>query len=148
MTKPTCINLKERFGNKYRVTHEEICAAERPEYRAAEEVWLQIIPCERGHICPWGGENLAACTTTAGPTVNRLKALPFTKVVQDGDDGANVLFHVDHFEEVAAIMHPRRRRQVSEAERARLRGVGAKYRFQPGYKADQDERPCVPTPKE
>ena len=31
-----------------------------------------------------------------------LKALPFTTVHQDGDDGANVLFEVEHFDEVAS----------------------------------------------
>jgi hypothetical protein len=56
-----------------------------------------------------------------------------------------VLFDVGDFDKVAEVMHPRRRRQVSEAERERLRTLGAKYRFQPGVQSEHTTRPCVAT---
>jgi len=87
-----------------------------------EDPAYMILLCQHGHISPWGGENLAACTRRPGQIVNRLKALPFTEVAQDGDDGANVMFHVDHFAEVAEIMLPRKRRRptMSGERRAEL----------------------------
>ena len=128
---PDCVNLKERFGEWFRVEYEESYRAERGEHGWAEDPWLMVIPCQHGHICPWGGSILAACTKHAGRIVNRLKALPFTTVAQDGSDGANVLFDVEHFDQVAEIMRPRRRRRLSpEARRAageRLR----QYQFTP-----------------
>ena len=48
---------------------------------------------------------------------NKLKALPSTTVAQDGDDGATVVFHARHFDEVARIMKPRKRRRLSASER-------------------------------
>jgi len=56
-----CINLRERCGRRYKVVFEESYYAERPEFRVAEAAWLTIMPCQHGHICPWGGDRLAAC---------------------------------------------------------------------------------------
>jgi hypothetical protein len=121
-----CVNLKQRFGEQFRVEYEESYHVEHGENGRAEDPWLMILLCTHGHICPWGGTQLAACTKRRGQIVNRLKALQFTTVAQDGDDGANVLFDVEHFDQVAEIMRPRRRRRLSpEARRAaaeRLRG--------------------------
>jgi len=129
-----CINLREQFGQQYRITHDEAYEAERSEFRAAEEVWLQQIPCRRGHICPWGGGLLAACTNGRGPTARKLLALPFLEHdrTQDGSDGVNVVFHVQHFATVAEIMRPKQRRRLSPEARARLAAAGAATRFMPG----------------
>jgi hypothetical protein len=82
----TCINLRERFGNTYRVTHEESYAAERPQFRSEEEPWLQIIPGSRGHVFPWSSDRLAASTNTRGPVVKELLATPDLEVQQDAAD--------------------------------------------------------------
>jgi len=113
----TCINLKRQFGERYKVAYEESYAAEHGEHGRAEDPWLMIVLCQNGHICPWGGSNLAACTNTAGAVSKRLRALPFVEVVQDASDGINATFDVKHFDEVAAIMKPRRRRRQTEAQK-------------------------------
>ncbi len=125
--RPQCVNLRERFGKKFRVRYEESYYAERPEFRAAEEAWLQIIPCDHGHIGPWGGNELVACTNTAGATAKRLRELPFARVQQDGADGTNVVFAAEHFDEVAEIMRPKRRRVVSGKERKRLAALSREH---------------------
>lgn len=112
-----CINLKERFGDRCKVEFDESYFAERPEFRAAEAPWLVIIPCQNGFVCPWGNDNLAACTNHRGRIVKKLKALPDTTVAQDGHDGANVIFPVDQLEEIARIMKPRKRRRLSDTQR-------------------------------
>jgi hypothetical protein len=90
-----------------------------------------IIPCQNGEICPCGDSTLAACTATPGHVSTKLKRLPFTKIAQDGDDGANVLFDVARFDETAKIMKPRKRRpRMSQAQR---KAVGERLRpYQPG----------------
>ena len=60
-----------------------------------------------------------ASTNRLGSVANRLKALAFTEVVQEGSDGVNVLFDLEHFDEVARVMKPRKRRRLSPAERAK-----------------------------
>lgn len=132
-SKAKCINLRERFGDQYRITHDECYALERPELRAEEEIWLQQIPCDKGHICPWGGDLLAACTNTRGPTAAKLMKLPFVDRdrSQDGDDGVNAVFPVQYFDIVAEIMRPKRRRRLSPEARLRLAAAGAATRFVP-----------------
>jgi hypothetical protein len=126
-----CVNVRERFGQRYRVEYEESYYAERPEYRSAEEVWLQIIPCQRGHIYPHGGKMLAAATNGPGPIVKKLLAVPGAQMWQDGDDGANILFPVEQFEDVAKLMRARRRRRLSPEQRAKAAERLAKYAFPP-----------------
>jgi hypothetical protein len=122
-----CVNIKERFGGKYRITYEESYYAQYGENARVEDAWLQIIPCRRGHLFPWGGDKLAASTNSRGSAARRLAGLDFVTVVQDGDDGVTVLFPVERFAEIAEIMGPRRRRQVSDAERARLAGLSRRF---------------------
>ena len=112
-----CVNLKREFGNRYRVGYEESYYAEHGTDARKEDPWLVIIPCRNGEIYPWGGRNLAAGTNRTGPVANKLKALPFTTVAQDGDDGANIVFDVMPFEEVTRIMKPRKRRRLSALEK-------------------------------
>ena len=118
------------------MVYEESYCAERGDAARAEDPWLQIIPCRLGHIFPWGGSTLAASTNTRGGTARNLAPLDFTTVAQDGDDGLTVLFPVEKFAQVAELMKPRRRRQISETERARLADMGRKY----GYQARISER--------
>lgn len=113
-----CINLRDRFGDRFRVSHEESYAAERSEFRSAEEPWLQIIHCRHGHIVPWGGDLLAVSTNRRGPLAARIRTLPGLEVVQDGSDGLTATFTADRFDEVADIMGAKRRRRLSPEQRA------------------------------
>lgn len=74
---------------------------------------------------------MAACTSSRGSITKRLTALPFATVEQNGSDGINVSFHVDHFDKIAAIMKPRRRRQMSEAQRLVAAERLREYQFKP-----------------
>jgi len=125
----TCINLRERFGNTYRVTHEESYAAERPQFRSEEEPWLQIIPGSRGHVFPWSSDRLAASTNTRGPVVKELLAIPDVVVQQDGTDGVTATFPVDRLSAVADVLRLRLRRRLSPEARAKLAAVGTATRF-------------------
>ena len=112
------MDLKELFGDRFRLEVEESYYAERPEFRREEEPWLTQIVCQYGHIGVWGGNLLVASTNKAGTVARRLKALPFVQVAQDGGDGVNVTFDLEHFEAVAEIMKPRKRRPAFAEQRA------------------------------
>ena len=49
---PTCINLRERFGQQYRLGLDEAAAVSKCP-------WTVTIPCRWGTIYPHGGEMLA-----------------------------------------------------------------------------------------
>ena len=121
----TCIDLHEQFGDQFRVAYDESYRTERGNNGRLHDPWLMLLPCQHGHIYPHGGALLGASTDHRGPIANRLAALPFAIIVQDGDDGLNVVFDVEAFDEVAAIMKPKRRRRLSTDKRteqvARLR---------------------------
>jgi hypothetical protein len=140
----TCINLKERFGDRLKVVYEESYYADRGENARAEAPWYMILLCQNGHISPWDDKRLAACTSRPGSVAKRLKALPFAETVQDGDDGANIVFHVDHFAEVAKIMRPRKRKRLSEEHKRKLAEANAPYRFRPASQAANSDQTSVP----
>jgi hypothetical protein len=118
-----CINLRKRFGKRYRVRHEESWHAEGRRNASPE---LMILPCKYGHFYPWGGRMLAASVDGYPRIAAGLRRLGCVEVVQDGDFGElTAIFDVDDFGRVAKIMRPRRRRQVTPEQRvvmaARLR---------------------------
>ena len=111
-----CINLKERYGDKYRVRHEDWTWGRKSHI--SSDPWEMVILCKYGHVCPWGGNDLAACTDRSGRIAAQLKRLPFVEVWQDGSDGANVVFDASTLGEVMRIMRPRLRRRLSPEQRA------------------------------
>ena len=144
---PPCINLKERFGRKFKVIYEESYYAQYGPRARVDDPWLQIIPGRRGHVYPWDLARLAATSKTSGPTAKRLPELAGAEVYVDASDGATILFPVDLLDQVADILLLRRRRRMSEKERQRLAGIG----FKPRSSAYTGVRPasavCVPTPQ-
>ncbi len=128
-----CINLKERFGDRFKVTYEESYYAQYGPNAQIEDPWLMIIPCQNGHIYPHGGETLAASTDRCGSVAKRLAGLDCVTVVQDGSDGTTAAFDVSNLDRIAQIMIPRKgRRRLSPEHRARLLEVGRKHRFPAG----------------
>ena len=125
----TCIDLKERFGERYRVVNEESHAAAYGPNARTHDPWLLIIPCRHGHVFPWGGDRLAVSTRSRGPIANELAGLDCTAVVQDGSDGYTMTFDMADFPAVAKIVKPRLRRQLSPEHKAKL--LAASKPFQP-----------------
>ena len=80
--KPPCLNLRHQFGDRYRVEYEESYFADRGDGTRADDPWLQIIPCARGHIYQWDTVTLAAFHPR-GPTARKLGKLDFATIHQD-----------------------------------------------------------------
>jgi len=82
-------------------------------------------PCKHGLVYPYGGDVLAAVVT--GRQRHKVRRLPFL-FSRRGDVELVVTFHVDDAEAVLALLRPYRRRQISAAERERLRAMSAETR--------------------
>ncbi|HMF17667.1 MAG TPA: hypothetical protein VKE98_10705, partial [Gemmataceae bacterium] len=104
----TCINLWERFGDRYRITFEEVATVRGRK----GDPWLMQISCRLGTIYPHGGDLLALEIDYHDFTAARLRRLGL-EVVQDGDREKTLLFGVDRFEEIAAIVQPKKRRRLT-----------------------------------
>jgi hypothetical protein len=126
----TCVNLQERFGQRYRVGW-EADGSTRAQWPREEWPWLMELRCHHGKVYPWGGDLLEAVTD--GSNIGaQLRRLPFVLATR-GHEETVIRFHVDHLPEVLAVLKPYRRRQLSEAEKERLRAMAAPYRFAPGH---------------
>ena len=79
-----------------------------------------------GCVAPWayapprGDGALVACTNSLLTTKRLLAAVPGCRLVQDGADGANVVFPVEHLDTVAGVLRLRRRRRYTPAQRLEL----------------------------
>ena len=139
----TTIDLKKRFGNRFKVGYGASYDAEYGPNARTVDPWYMEILCQHGTICPWGGNNLAACTFKSGPVANRLRRLPFLDrdATMDGADGINAVFDLRHFDEVANIMKPRKRprRNLTPEQR---REIGERLR-----RARLGAQPMVERPK-
>ena len=127
------INLRECVGGKYKIAYDEAFAAEHGPNARVDDPWLQLVPGRLGHVFPYGGELLGVSTNSRGPVANHLTALPCCEVVQDGDDGITVKFHVDHLQQVARIIHARTTRTLTAAQRKALIDAGGTHRFNNGH---------------
>ncbi|MHC4179409.1 MAG: hypothetical protein ACYSWU_18000 [Planctomycetota bacterium] len=108
------INLKQKFGRRYRVAYEESHVAEHGPNARIEDPALMVVLCKWGEIYPAGGTTLAASVGGYPKVAGWLRRLECCRVHQDGDFGElTVLFDVADFAKVAKIMRPRRRRQVN-----------------------------------
>ena len=113
----TCPNLKELFGDRYKVSYEESYFAEHGQRGRADAPWLQVIQCVggKGHFFPWSETELAVSVDRPG-AVRKVRKLACVKCVQDGDDGSTFTFSVGDFPKVAAIMRPKIRRKTTELQ--------------------------------
>jgi hypothetical protein len=114
------IDLRTVAGSRYHVEYEQSHRGK------AEEPWLLIIPCQRGHIYQHSDELLGVATDCRSAGL-ALAKLPGVQVMQEGVDGFNLVFGPKLLPKVAKIVKPKRRRQLSAVQRERL----AEYAFKP-----------------
>lgn len=139
--KTDCVNLRKTYGRRFKVAYEETYYAEYGRGARIEDAWYMVMMCRYGHVFPHGGTTLAASVDGHPKVAGRLKKLSCCRVQQDGDFGElTAVFDVADFERVAQVMRPRRRRRVSEKERARLREIGFKRRAQPHIEEQYTDR--------
>ena len=113
------INLRDLTDHRYRITLDE--SANRTPPRSAR-LWHYRIPCRYGHISVHGERSLAAFTNHR-KVGTRPASLPGVKVHQRGDREMTVVFSPDRLDAVASLLKARKRRQLSEAQRARLLAI-------------------------
>lgn len=110
----TPINLRSEFGHRWKIGLDEAAGGRW------SDPWNYKVLCRYGDICPWGGELLAASTTSARGVANRLRRLSFVEIAHDGSDGLTVVFPRRHLSAVTKVMKPRRALTASPAQLAVL----------------------------
>ena len=128
----TCINLRDRFGDHYRITFDP---AYDPAYvpRSKLDPWYMVIPCKRGlTIYPHGGDWLAVEIDGHPYIAKRVQKLLGVALHQSGDQERTYVFPVSVFPSVAKIVEPKRRPRLSDEQRERM---GARARSNFGHRA-------------
>ncbi len=137
---PFCLNLLERFGDIYRISFDPAYSAYHIP-RDKLDPWMMQLLCRRGVIYPHGGDRLAVEVDGRPKAAKALAALPGIILWQDGDQEKTFVCPLSLFDQVAAIVRPRKRRRLPQASRAAFavgRTVGLKsLRASPGPGASQ-----------
>jgi hypothetical protein len=119
MANVMCVNLQVRFGNIYRIVWDP---AYDPDYkhvpRAKRDPWHMQIPCRAKGVTiyPHGGNLLALECDGHYSIARRIAGLPGVTLYQDGCGEKTYLFPLSMFKRIAAIVKPKRRRRMSEAQ--------------------------------
>jgi hypothetical protein len=144
---PTCPNLLELAGGRYKVTFDP---AYDPYHVPRDKLdrWMMRWPCAHGEIYPWGDGVLAAFVHAKHQAAGRLLAIPGVVLWTDGDDGKTVTFPVAVLDQVAEVMKPRKRHRCNRtpeqlAELSR-RGLEALARKREGLPQGQQNAPVAP----
>ena len=135
-----CINLQEHFGHQYRLGLDEAA-------RDKTDPSMMTMLCQWGIIYPYGGEMLAVEIDCHSKKANQVAAIPGVLVHQDGDDEKTFVFPVTLFGPVAAIVEPKRTKQLTDEQKAKLIYAGKPHQFQAGANEGFLERQEPPAPK-
>lgn len=123
-----CPNLREIYGKRYKITFDEGYNP-RNVPRNNLDPWMMQIPCQRGLIYPYG-EDLLAVEVDGHPGVaKQLLRLNCTTLIQDGEHEKTFRFPASAFREVARIVKPNRRRQMTPEQKAVAAARLKKYSF-------------------
>jgi len=123
------IDLKKQYGTKYKIQLDE--SADILNQEKSERLWYYRIPCKYGHIGVWGKKTLSYyCDRPRFITkLINLVEINGWKIVQRGESEIQFTFAMTHFYEVADIVKPKKKRQMTEAHLAKLLKSSAGNRF-------------------
>jgi hypothetical protein len=126
-------DLPAAAKNKYRLVLDESwdCVADKSHREPRD--WYWQIPCRfkgkgTGDLIYIHGTNSLGAYTARASIMDRLAAMG--KVHQRGDFEITVVFDPSRLDEVCDLMQAKRKRRVSEKQRAHLAAVGAESQFQ------------------
>jgi hypothetical protein len=111
-----------------RVTLDE--SASIPGQAAGDRAWLVQVPGRRAHLFVHSRTELGAWTDRL-PAGRRLAALPGARVHQRGDREVTVVLPPEQFAQAAGLIQARRRRVLSDEQRAAGAARLAAFRFAP-----------------
>jgi len=106
------IDLKQLADRKYKIALDESYEAEQ-----GGKLWYYQIPCRKGHIYVHGEGTLGAYVK-GGKMVSKIRAIPGTRIHQNGDGEATFVFQPDVLDQVAEAIGARRRPRLTDEQRA------------------------------
>jgi hypothetical protein len=130
------MNLANLTANRYKIVLEETWYHERSEVRSADKIWYEQISCRGGALI--GLYSLSPLTLlqlwTPRPKNARIvwesiKDTPEVRADFAFDGEAVIYFPLESLQQVAELAGAKRKRRLSEEEKAKLVEMGKGYRF-------------------
>lgn len=106
------IDLKQLAGRKYKIRLDESYEADQ-----GGKEWYYQIECRKGHVYVHG-KNLLGAYVKGGKMVSKVRAIPGTKIHQNGDGEATFVFPPELLDQVADVIQARRRPRLTDEQRA------------------------------
>ena len=110
----------ERFGERRYKFAFDPCYSSFNVPRESLDPWMMTIPCEVGHIYPFGDRLLAIDIEGHCRMRGMVKRLACTELHTEGDADICCLFDVANIDQVAKLVKPKRRRQYTDEQRAEM----------------------------
>ena len=122
------INLKTLAAGQFRLGLDEAALIEPG---GKKDPWYQVIPCKYGQIYPFSNTLLAIHSKGSGIR-QKLQDIEGITVHNWSDDGEAIfLFGPELFEKVTGVVKPKRKRQLSQAQRQQTADRLRAYHFRP-----------------
>jgi len=122
----TPLDLKQLYGNRYKITIDESALCEKETKR---DPWYFQIPCKYGHIYPISDKYLGFWCDSGVIKARVEREAPEIELVQDSESEGVFRFAPGQFEIVAKYARPRRRRRLSKEHKEKLTKAGSNHRF-------------------
>ena len=124
----TCIDLWRTFGREYKIGTDPAYDTDGLR-RANLDPWYFTVPCRFGTIWPHGGDMLCVDINYHARTAKKVGAIPGVRMKLDGDSEKTFIFPAAMFVEVAKLVKPYRRRQMTPEQREAAAKRLAPHRF-------------------
>ncbi len=108
------IDLRKEYGKRFRISWDESYDPKGIPKKNQDIAYMEI-PCKAGIIYPFKDNTLAICIDYKRKATRQMIEAGFD-MVQSGDFERTFLFDSDRFEEVVAIVQPKRKRQHQMSE--------------------------------
>jgi hypothetical protein len=120
------INLKERFGQKYRIGYDQAVAS-YPELKSDPD--YQIILCRFGEIYAFSSDLLAVWVRGGKRIAKMISQIPELKFHNNGEGEAIFQFKPELLDRVGQFVGIRKRRQLSPEAKAKLLSMSQQFGF-------------------
>jgi hypothetical protein len=106
----------------------------------SHDPWMRTLPCRKAVVYPFGADLLAVEVDGRPYIAGRLRSIDGVQLYQDGDHEKTFVFPLEQFEQVAAVVRPRRHKRLTQEQRAASAARLAPFQFAAGHQPVGAER--------
>ena len=126
----TPINLMKLFGNRFRIAWDGAYNPKNVPRDKLDSSYMEL-PCRFGQIYAYDENSLAVMVDYHRKIAAIISRIPGVETLQDGDDEKTFRFPLEMFNEIAAIVKPHRKPQLTEQQKREAAERLREFQFRP-----------------